>query len=85
MAVSTGTASGHGDLMRKLRTFLLANDWDEMRWVPVGPLGGQPYLGSSQDGCKRAGQCIRWRCQRQRGLADVLGPGDSILDSGPLR
>lgn len=50
MAVSTGTASGHGDLMRKLRTFLLANDWDEMRWVPVGPLGGQPYLGSSQDG-----------------------------------
>ena len=50
MAVQTGTASGHGDLMRKLRTFLLANDWDEMRWVPVAPLGGQPYLGSSQDG-----------------------------------
>ena len=49
MATQTGTATGHGDLMRKLRTFLLANSWVEQRWVPVAPLAGQPYLASSQD------------------------------------
>ena len=39
MSVEIGTATGYIDLLRRLRTFMLNNDWEENRWIKTSGTG----------------------------------------------
>lgn len=44
MAVSTGTATNHLDLLAKLRDFLVLNDWDVVGGVAAGAIAHDQYV-----------------------------------------
>lgn len=49
MSYSSGTASGFGDLMDRLRSFMAGGPgWTVDRYIAAGPVGGGAYVASSQ-------------------------------------